>query len=204
MHHVQPEVPLELSHVVDQLLAKRAKQRIQTAREVRDQLAELARSPRRLLGSAHRRARQRALRTAVVCAAVIVGLVWFGSVRPWTTSGPSQRTSPSGPPTSTSGLGRTAAESLANALSKSLSGKNGWVESSLAELAVHPDNVNTELVDAERSLNHLESSLGRPMALSLTVVDAFESLREDLAVMKNSVSQFERKLELRESADESR
>ncbi len=204
MHNVQPEVPLELSQVVDHLLAKRAKHRVQSAREVRDRLTELARSPRRLLGSAHRRARQRAARTVVICSFVIAGLVWFGSVDPWRTSEPNQRSSQWESPTSTSAAQRTAPKSVANELSQSLSGKDGWVESSLADLAVHSGNVNTELMDAIRSLDHLESSLGRPVSFSLSISDTFELLRIDVSDLRNSVGQFERKLELRESEGDSR
>ncbi len=43
-----PRVPIELSQLIDRLLAKNPKHRLKDATEVRDQLLELAKSPRRL------------------------------------------------------------------------------------------------------------------------------------------------------------
>ena len=50
LYRVDPEIPLEISRLVDRLLAKNPQHRFLTAKELRDKMLELSRSPRRLLG----------------------------------------------------------------------------------------------------------------------------------------------------------
>ena len=47
LYRVDPEIPLEISRLVDRLLAKNPQHRFLTAKELRDKMLELSRSPRR-------------------------------------------------------------------------------------------------------------------------------------------------------------
>ena len=48
LHRINPEIPLEISRLVDRLLAKNPQHRFSSAKELRDTLIDLSRSPRRL------------------------------------------------------------------------------------------------------------------------------------------------------------
>ena len=50
LHRINPEIPLEVSRLVDRLLAKNPQHRFSSAKELRDTLLVLSRSPRRLFG----------------------------------------------------------------------------------------------------------------------------------------------------------
>lgn len=72
-----PAIPIELSRIVDQLLAKRAKQRIPSARQLRDRLTELALLPHRLTFRRGLIVTARAVIVGVLCSLVLMCASWL-------------------------------------------------------------------------------------------------------------------------------
>ena len=83
LHRINPDIPLEISRLVDRLLAKNPQQRFSTAMELRDTLLELSRSPRRLF----RRSRPKVVRWGAaigLVSSLIIGVGLFEPIRSWT------------------------------------------------------------------------------------------------------------------------
>jgi len=82
LHRINSEIPLEVSNLVDKLLAKNPKHRFSSAQELRDTVLELSRSPRRLLRSSQ----PTLLRWGAViglAASLVFGIGLFETCRTW-------------------------------------------------------------------------------------------------------------------------
>ncbi len=82
LHRINPEIPIEVSRLVDRLLAKNPQHRFASAQQLRDALLELLRSPRRLL-----RSRRPTMVRWVTTIGVVTGLFLlvglFEPIRMW-------------------------------------------------------------------------------------------------------------------------
>ena len=82
LHRINPEIPIEVSRLVDRLLAKNPQHRFASAQQLRDAMLELLRSPRRLLRSSRPRM-VRWVTTIVVVAGFFLLIGLFEPIRMW-------------------------------------------------------------------------------------------------------------------------
>jgi len=82
LHRINPEIPIEVSRLVDRLLAKNPQHRFASAQQLRDAMLELLRSPRRLLRSSRPRTVRWVTTIGVVTSLfLLIGL--FEPIRMW-------------------------------------------------------------------------------------------------------------------------
>jgi len=184
-------VPIEVSQLIDRLLAKDAKRRIASAELVRDRLLELSRSPRRLTSEG--RIMKRSARLVVIAALILVAALMIRKSAPalFNRSDSERSTAVYSTEITGSGAIDPADELFGGALHESGNEPaSGFVSlNSFSELK-GIDELLRELADAIST-----SQFDAPRSTE-TAIEPFQSVDGELETIGNDLRRFEKELGL--------